>query len=187
MFRTLFVFVFFSIFLLVSCTPEDGFCIEETYSGSEDFYCSQLDEHFTATGSGIEGTYTSKKAIYDGSYVTGGLSGSNTVIIEKPDYIPETISMENMTSCTIAPSIGGVDCKKWYSFDFLTTDGDNITVSSRNGDDFSETLSLYYLTFITDGLEFEGYINNSKMGIYDSAVIEFQSVEITHKYTFKEK
>jgi len=185
MFRFFFSFIILIILSVISCTPEDGFCIEEKHSGGDDFSCSQLDDHFSATGSGIEEYYTSRKALYDGSFVSSG--GSDTVIIDKPDYIPEVIIMEKMTSCTIAPKVGGVDCKSWYSFDFTTTDGDSITISSRDGDDFNKNLALYYLTFESRGIEFSGFINSSKMGINDFAVIGSGTAQVVHRYTFVEK
>ena len=177
------IFAVLILISMLSCTPEDGFCVEETYSGEDDFSCSQLDGYFSATGAGIEQNYTTKEAVYDGSFVT--ISGSDNVIIEKPDYIPEKILMEKMTSCTIAPSKGGVDCNRWYSFDFVTADNDTITVSSRQGHDFNENMLIYYFTFETSGIQFDGYINSSKMGIYDTTVIDSQPVEVIHRYTFK--
>lgn len=183
--RSLFLFIIFIILAVISCTPEDGICVDETHSGGDDFSCSQLDDHFSSTGSGIEKYYTSKKALYDGSFVSS--VGSATIIVDKPDYTPKVITMEKMTSCTIAPSMGGVDCKSWYSFDFTTTDGDAITISSRNGNDFNENLALYYLTFESDGLELSGFINSSKMGLNDFAVIGSGTVEVVHRYTFVEK
>lgn len=176
--------IIFLLILTVSCTPEDGFCIEETYRIKDGNSCSQLDDHFSQSGSGIEEKYTSRKALYDGSFVT--VSGSDYVIIEKPSYIPAAIKMEKMTSCTIAPSTGGVDCKRWYSFYFLTADGNTVSISNRKGAEITENMALSYLTFETSGLVFEGYINSSKIGIYDISVIDSQKVEVIHKYTFEE-
>lgn len=179
------IFAVFILISLLSCTPEDGFCVEETHSGGDDFSCSQLDEHFSATGAGIEQNYTTKTALYDGSFVT--VSGSDTILVDRPDYIPETIDLDRMTSCTIAPSIGGVDCNSWYSFEFSTTAGDTVTISSRKGSDFNENMALYYLVFETSGIKFDGYINSSKIGIYDTAAIDSKPVDVVHRYTFRER
>jgi hypothetical protein len=184
------LFSFFLVAVLVyGCSPEDGLCDEIKYFGDNGFVCSQMDDYFSGTGAGISEEYTTKKAVYSATYVLNkeDVPGSTDVLINKPEYIPDELEFEKMTSCKIAPRIGGIQCSRWYSFTFLTATGEYVTFSSRNGDDLADSLVLKYVFLESDELSLEGSASSSEISFYDETVIDGTIYKTKHIYLIIER
>lgn len=189
MFFRFFTAIFSCCFFIAACSPEDGLCSEKKYSESNGFTCSQIDSYFSTTGTAIADEYTSKIAVYSATYVLDkeDVPGSSDVTINKPDNIPYELEFEKMTSCSIAPSIGGINCKEWCSFTFVAQNGEKVTFSSRNGDDLSNRLSLKYVFLKSEDLSLKGYTKNGAIYFYDEIVIDETPYDILHKFLLVEK
>ena len=185
LFFMLLVFVFY----FAGCSPEDGLCQAEKHSGDKDFNCSEADKYFSTSGNSLLEKFRSEKLVYSATYLLGksDVPSSDSVIVEKPEYMPSTIEIEKMSKCSIAPSIGGIDCDQWYSFTFVTSEKDLITFSSRNGDKISETLTLKYVFFDRSGLSLVGYSGNNELHINDETVIDENIYQTKHVYLMIEK
>lgn len=184
-----FLTLFLIVILVYGCSPEDGLCDERKYSGDNGFVCEQMDDYFSGTGAGISEEYAAKKAVYSATYVLNkeDVPGSNDVLINKPEYIPEELSFERMTSCKIAPRIGGIQCSRWYSFTFLTATGEHVTFSSRNGDDLADSLTLKYVFLESGELSLEGSASSSEINLYDETVLDGMAYRIKHTFLIVEK
>ncbi len=187
-FNLFFAFLFTLLFL-AGCSPEDGFCDDTRYSGGDDFNCSQMDDHFSSSGKSVLELFTSRKAVFSATYLLGksDVANSESAIIQKPDYMPERIEPVRMSECKIAPAVSGIDCNQWYSFEFTTPEDWTIEFSSRYGDKFSGSLSLRYCTFKTGELTFSGHTDENSIELYDTAVIDGASYNISHKYILIDK
>jgi len=174
---------------MIGCSPEDGFCEKRSFSGSDGFDCSSMDNYFSNTGNGILEHYRSKKAAFSATYLLNkdGVANSDSAIIEKPEYMPSAIEIEKMSKCSIAPSVGGIDCDQWYSFTFITAENDRITFSSRNGDKISENLTLKYVFFEKSGLSLAGSASSSEISFYDETAIDGTIYKTKHIYLMIER
>lgn len=177
-FRILIVFTLF----LSGCEPEDGWCSTDKYSGGDDFKCSKMDDDFSCTGESIKEEFTKTPYRYRKSEVADG-SGFETVM-ERPEYIPETLTFTSMTSCTLAPGFGGVTCRSWTEFTFETEEKITFKVSSRSGDNTVSTCDPKYLEFELEKEEkkLTGVKTSSGLFLNDIVMKNGSSIKVRHYF-----
>jgi len=172
--------ILFSLFLIVGCTPEDGWCAIETYSGGNDFNCSKLDDDFSCSGQSILEEFTNSKFIYRKTEVAD--SSEFETVMDKPDYIPETITILSMNSCLLAPKIGGIDCKSWTEFSFKTEEGFDLRASSKYKNKTTSTCDPKYIEIELEEKTFTGIKSDSELFISDSVIKSGEEVRVRHYY-----
>lgn len=172
--------VFTIIFLLSGCKPEDGWCELEKYSGSEDFECSQMDSDFSCTGQSILESFTDRTFHYRKTEVSDG-SAFETVM-ERPQYIPETLTFISMDSCFLAPSIGGIDCKSWSEFEFSTQENFTVTASSRLDDKTVSACNPRYIEVELEEQTLSGIKLNSEFYLNDTVIKNGSEIKVRHYF-----
>ncbi len=175
--------VSFLLFLIVvSCKPEDGFCPDRTYDGDENFFCSEMDDHFRTSGEEVNSYYTGKVLLYMDTVLR-----ADETEVNRPYYIPEAIPIENMTECSFAPAKSGMVCNKWLSFTFESIDNVSIKFSSRENYNFSEKLTLKYVRVYLLEKTLPGLVNGSVITLGDTIEIDGDQVAVFHRYSMLPK
>jgi hypothetical protein len=175
--------VAFSLFLIIiSCKPEDGFCLEETYRGDENFLCNEMDKYFKTSGEEVNSYYTEKVLVYGNTVLR-----ADETETRKPDYIPEAIPIERMSECTFAPAKSGMVCNKWASFNFDSIDNISVEFSSRNNYNFSEEIALEYIKIYLDAKTISGSVKGTEITLGDTLEIDGSSVGVIHRYSMLPK
>lgn len=176
--------VFTIIFLLFACEPEDGWCSSETHSGSDDFNCSQMDKDFSCTGESILSAFTDKVFTYRKSEIADG-SDTETVM-QRPEYIPETLTFMSISSCTLAPRFGGVTCKSWTEFTFDTEEKITFKASSRSEDNTVSPCDPKYLEFEIKDKEKEkeltGIKTSTGLFLNDTTLKNGSEIKVRHYF-----
>ena len=170
------------IFLLAGCTPEDGWCSIEKHSGNEDFNCSQMDKNFSCTGQSILESFTDSAFVYRKTEVTDD-SGLETVM-DKPDYIPETITFKSMDSCSLAPKAGGIDCTSWTEFTFTTEENITVTASSKSGDNTTSSCNPKFIEADLGKKNLSGIKSDSYLYLNDTSIKNGVEIKVRHYYLY---
>ena len=174
----------FSTLVLIGCSPEDGWCSIENHSGNEDFNCSQMDEDFSCTGQSILESFITSRFIYDKTEVAN--NSEFETVTQKPEYIPETLTFKSMDSCSIAPKIGGVDCKSRTEFSFLTEENFTVKASSRSGDNTSSTCNPKFIEIQLEEKTLTGIKSSTELYFDDTVVKDGNEIKVRHYFAAKE-
>lgn len=174
----------FSTLALIGCSPEDGWCSIEKHSGNEDFNCSQMDENFSCTGQSILESFITLRFVYDKTAVADN-SGFETVT-PKPECIPETLTFKSMDSCSIAPKIGGVDCKSRTEFSFLTEENFTVKASSISGDRTTSTCSPKFIKIELEEKTLTGIKSSTELYFDDTMMKDGNEIRVRHYFAAKE-